>query len=126
MGSLTPPQSGSVYLDANCIIYSMEHIAPYDGVLLPMWQSASPGSYVLVTSALSLLETLVGPVKAGDVTLEADYLRLLKGGSEPSGGQYLRRSSGAGRAVARFDQPADARRDPCSHGASRRVRTVYY
>jgi predicted nucleic acid-binding protein len=71
-----------VYLDANCIIYSVERIEPYRTLLLPVWQQAAAGALTLVTSELSLLETLVGPLKAGDKTLEADYRRLLQHASD--------------------------------------------
>ncbi len=82
MGPLTPPVGGAVYLDANSIIYSVEGVAPYEALLLPVWQQAASKACVLVTSELSLLETLVGPLKAGDARLEADYRRLLQGASD--------------------------------------------
>jgi predicted nucleic acid-binding protein len=37
---------------------------------------------MLVTSAISLLETLVGLLKAGDTILEASYRSLLQGASD--------------------------------------------
>lgn len=33
MGSLTLPATGSVYLDANCFIYSVERVDPYRDML---------------------------------------------------------------------------------------------
>ena len=33
MGSLVLPASGIVYLDANCFIYSVERIDPYQAIL---------------------------------------------------------------------------------------------
>ena len=35
MGSLTFPTGGSVYIDANAIIYSVERIEPYRELLAP-------------------------------------------------------------------------------------------
>ena len=35
MGSLTLPTHGVVYFDTSAVIYSVEKIAPYDGLLLP-------------------------------------------------------------------------------------------
>jgi predicted nucleic acid-binding protein len=47
-------------------------------VLLPVWQGASSGTWSLRTSALTLLETLVGPLKVGDTVLADAYRRLLQ------------------------------------------------
>ena len=82
MGPLSPPSGSAVYLDTNSIIYSVERIAPYVGLLRPLWQGAAAGVHSLVTSSVSLLEVLVGPFKTGDATLEADYRRLLIGTSD--------------------------------------------
>ena len=35
MGSLILPAGGSVYVDANVIIYSVERVEPYSGLLAP-------------------------------------------------------------------------------------------
>ena len=77
MGALTPSGS-TIYLDTSCIIYSVEHIEPYAGVLLPVWKGASIGTFGLYTSGLTLLETLVGPLKVGDTVLADAYRRLLQ------------------------------------------------
>ena len=82
MGPLTPPDGSSLYLDTNCIIYSVEHIEPYAGLLLPIWQRARSGALRLRTSNLALLETLVGPLKAGDTALADAYRQLLKRSTE--------------------------------------------
>lgn len=79
MGALTPPTGAEVYLDANSIIYSVERVAPYLALLQPLWDGARAGSWRICTSELSLLETLVGPLRSGDALLEADYRRLLLG-----------------------------------------------
>ena len=54
MGELTLPKSGSVYLDANIVIYSVEKIAPYYTILEPMWQASQNGDFGLVSSELLL------------------------------------------------------------------------
>jgi predicted nucleic acid-binding protein len=83
VGSLTlPALASAIYLDTNSIIYSVEHIPPYHDLLLPIWQSAKNNTHRIVTSGLSLLETLVGPLKSGDTQLEADYRTLLQGASD--------------------------------------------
>lgn len=43
MGSISLPDSGSVYLDTNCFIYSIEHIDPFDALLKPVWLAAQAG-----------------------------------------------------------------------------------
>lgn len=73
MGSLILPPSGSVYLDANSIIYSYERVAPYVALLDPFWRAAGPGSFEIITSELTLLEVLVGPLKTGNTRLEAGF-----------------------------------------------------
>lgn len=77
MGPLTLPTTGAVYLDANAIIYSYELVEPYRTLLEPVWLGAGPQSYSIITSELSLLETLVGPLKQGNVTLQAGFRDLL-------------------------------------------------
>lgn len=77
MGGLTLPTSGLVYMDANCIIYSVEHVAPYDALLAPIWKAASPQTFQIVTSELAVLEVLVRPFKTQDTMLEASFRDLL-------------------------------------------------
>lgn len=38
MGTLSIPTSGRVYVDANAVIYAVEHIEPYCLILEPLWQ----------------------------------------------------------------------------------------
>jgi predicted nucleic acid-binding protein len=82
VGPLSIPPGGPIYLDTNCIIYSVERIAPYAGLLLPVWQGASAGDFLLVTSSIALLEVLVAPLRAGDGQLEAGYRQLLQHSTE--------------------------------------------
>ncbi|MGH2485543.1 MAG: type II toxin-antitoxin system VapC family toxin [Ktedonobacterales bacterium] len=69
-------------MDANCIIYSVERVAPYQALLQPLWDGARAGVWRICTSELSILETLVTPIRAGDLPLENDYRRLLTGSSD--------------------------------------------
>lgn len=62
MGSLTIPDSGSVYLDANGFIYSVESIEPYAALLDPLWQAATGGKVQIASSELVIAETLVKPL----------------------------------------------------------------
>ena len=63
MGELALPTSGTVYLDANCFIYSIERIDPFRAILDSIWQAVSVGQITVVTSELTLLEALVKPLK---------------------------------------------------------------
>jgi len=82
MGELMLPNSGSVYVDANVIIYSVEKIDPYSTMLQPLWQAATQGQFVVISSELLLLETLVKPIRDGDQTLEAIFKQLLTSSNE--------------------------------------------
>ena len=73
MGSLILPPSGPVYADSQIIIYSVEQHPTYAPVLRPLWEAVARGDLEVLTSELTLMETLVGPLKQGDATLEMDY-----------------------------------------------------
>ena len=70
MGPLTLPTHGSVYLDANGFIYSVERIEPYRTLLEPMWRQARAGEFDVVSSDITVLETLVKPLREGDEVVE--------------------------------------------------------
>lgn len=82
MGSLSLPSSGSVYLDANSVIYSVEGVEPYRTLLEPLWLTSGPATFWLVSSELTLLEVLVSPLKAGDVRLEMNFRAILQKSSD--------------------------------------------
>jgi predicted nucleic acid-binding protein len=82
MGRLVPPASGDVYVDANCIIYSVEKVTPYAERLRPIWEAAAAGSIRIVSSEVTLLETLVRPLKEGNHRLEQFLLAFLQGSNE--------------------------------------------
>ena len=71
------PASGTIYLDTNSIIYTVEHIEPYRTALQPIWQAAQAGRISITTSDLTLLEVLVRPLKTGNKVLEAGFRALL-------------------------------------------------
>lgn len=77
MGKLSIPDSGSIYIDTNCIIYRVERIDPFLETLVPVFDRAAAGDIALVTSELTLLECLTHPVKRGDTELEHLYRRVL-------------------------------------------------
>ena len=78
MGSLLIlPTGGSVYVDANAIIYSVERVEPYRGLLVPMWEEARAGRFTLVSSELVVLETLIKPLRDGNTRLEMLFRSIL-------------------------------------------------
>ena len=70
MGPLTLPAHGLVYLDANGFIYSVERVEPYRTLLEPMWRKARSGEFGVASSDITVLETLVKPLRAGDEVVE--------------------------------------------------------
>ena len=78
MGVLTLPESGTVYLDANGFIYSIERIDPYRSLLDTLWLTVSTWKVKVVTSELTLLEVLVKPLKVGDATTATLFRTVLK------------------------------------------------
>ena len=70
MGSLTLPTHGTVYLDANGFIYSVERVEPYCTLLEPMWRQARAGECDVASSDITVLETLVKPLREGDEVVE--------------------------------------------------------
>jgi predicted nucleic acid-binding protein len=79
MGALSLPASGLAYLDANPIIYTVEKHPVYGPLLQPLWQAARAKTLEVITSELTLMETLVGPLKNADMALERAYEQALLG-----------------------------------------------
>ena len=82
MGPLKLPPSGSIYFDANAMIYSVEKIEPYLDVLQEAWDAAESGRIEIVSSEILLLETLVRPLRDADDLLESVYRDLLLASGE--------------------------------------------
>ena len=78
MGALALPASGTVYLDANGFIYSIERIDPYRALLDILWQTVSTGQITVVTSELTLLAVLVRPLKVGDAPTATLFRTVLR------------------------------------------------
>jgi len=77
MGSLTIPASGTIYVDTAPIIYTVERHPDYESLLLPLWAAADARSLTVVTSELTLLETLVKPLRDNNQPLVDDYEKVL-------------------------------------------------
>ncbi len=79
MGALTLPASGLVYIDTMTLIYTVERYPAYLPLLEPLWRTAQAGSIEIVSSELTLMEALVGPLKSGDASLEKAFEQALLG-----------------------------------------------
>src|ERR1700722_2307282 len=78
MGSLTVPPLGPVYLDTNAVIYSVEKNPAFWQLLEPLWQAAKARTVEIVSSDLTLMETLVRPMKSNDLVLAQAYQQLFQ------------------------------------------------
>lgn len=77
MGLTADLGAGPVALDTVVFIYYMEEHAIYFPVVAPIFADIDRGRRAAVTSALTLLETLVVPYRAGDRMLAERYEALL-------------------------------------------------
>jgi len=77
VGRLTSALAGSVYVDANILIYTVERVAPYVQMLDPLWQGLAAQNAQALTSELAIVETLAGPLRTGNAELEALFRRVL-------------------------------------------------
>jgi predicted nucleic acid-binding protein len=69
--------AGPVAIDTAIVIYLLERHERYLPLVRPLFEAADRGALELVTSALTLLEVLVVPYRAGDAALAARYEALL-------------------------------------------------
>jgi predicted nucleic acid-binding protein len=68
--------AGPIGLDTAIFIYFMEEHAEFLALVEPVFAGIDAGRWVAVTSALSVLETLVVPYRQGDVPLAERYEAL--------------------------------------------------
>jgi predicted nucleic acid-binding protein len=76
---MTLPASGLVYIDTMTLIYTVERFPAYWPLLEPMWRAAQAGTVEIVSSELTLMEAMVGPLKSGNTTLEKAFEQVLLG-----------------------------------------------
>lgn len=76
---MTLPGSGHAYVDSPTVIYTVQNHPVYAALCRPLWHAARAGTVTVVTSELTLLETLVGPIRSGDVALRQDFEAVLLG-----------------------------------------------
>ena len=74
MGSLILPSSGPVYADALIFIYSVEKHPIYALTLRPLWEAVARGDLEVLSSELTLIETLIGPLKRHCLVLVGSIL----------------------------------------------------
>lgn len=79
MGSLTLPNCGSVYMDSNAFIYTVERIAPFYPLLDSIWSDVRAKQIPVVTSELTILEVLTKPLQQGDTVVENAFRAVLLG-----------------------------------------------
>lgn len=77
MEQLKFPLYAKVYLDTSPIIYSVEKHIDYWQILTTLWQSLKTNEIEVYTSELTLLETLVQPIRKNNQTLISAYETLL-------------------------------------------------
>jgi predicted nucleic acid-binding protein len=70
-----PP--GPIGIDTAPFIYFVERHPRYVDAIRPLIRAADAGTRQLVTSAITLLEVLVVPYRAGDLALASEYETLL-------------------------------------------------
>lgn len=77
MGLLKEIGTGPLGLDSSIFIYYIEENPQYLPLVDPIFDAVVEGRLEVVTSALTLMETLVVPLKAGNEVLARQYERFL-------------------------------------------------
>lgn len=77
MGILSTLRAGPLALDTAIFIYFMEEHPRYLPVVDPLFAAVDRGELAIVTSAITLLETLVVPLRSGNEALAKRYEALL-------------------------------------------------
>lgn len=80
MGQLNIPDHSLVYVDTAILIYTVEKIPNYAQILEPLWDNLEIGKVKVMTSELTLMETLVMPIKQSDSRLIKAYNSMLLAG----------------------------------------------
>ncbi len=80
MGQLNIPDHSLVYVDTAIFIYTIEKIPHYAQILEPLWDNLEIGKVKVMTSELTLMETLVMPIKQSDSRLIKAYNSMLLAG----------------------------------------------
>ncbi len=78
MGQLILPNADRVYVDTVTVIYAVEQTPTYGVLLNPLWHSLQARTLEVFSSELTLMETLVVPLRNSDTFLVDVYERLLR------------------------------------------------
>jgi predicted nucleic acid-binding protein len=78
MGQLILPNAARVYVDTVTVIYAVEQTSTYGVLLNPLWNSLQARTLEVFSSELTLMETLVVPLRNSDTFLVDAYERLLR------------------------------------------------
>jgi len=73
VGLIADVGRGAIGIDTSIFIYFIEEHPRFLPLVLPLFEEANKGRRELITSALTLLEVLVVPYRAGDVQLAERY-----------------------------------------------------
>lgn len=77
MGKVSDELGQRVYMDTNIVIYAIEGIAGYAAQVQPLLLAMKTAEVFVVTSELSLAETLVGPIKSNNLSIQQTYRSFL-------------------------------------------------
>ena len=77
MGLIASLGSGAVGIDTAIVIYFIEEHPKFLPLILPLFREADQGKRDVVSSAITLLEVLVVPYRAGNLALAQRYEALL-------------------------------------------------
>jgi predicted nucleic acid-binding protein len=77
VGLIADVGRGAIGIDTSIFIYFIEEHPRFLPLVLPLFEEADKGRRELITSAVTLLEVLVVPYRAGDVLLAERYELLL-------------------------------------------------
>ena len=67
----------SIFLDTAPLIYFIEGHSHYQPLLTKLFNGSDSGQYLFITSSITLLEVLVGPIRAGREDIVTQYQQLL-------------------------------------------------
>jgi len=79
MGQLILPDGAIIYVDTAVVIYSVEFNPFYWQLLQPLWARLQANQLQIITSELTILETLVVPLRMQNTVLINAYDQLLSG-----------------------------------------------
>lgn len=77
MGFLADVQGQIVGLDTAPLIYFIEQHPTYHSVLKPIFAALSVGQFTAVTATITIVETLVHPLRTNHPTLAQSYQQIL-------------------------------------------------